>query len=229
MIEYVIPLEQLSMQDVPRVGGKNASLGEMLQNLAPLGVRVPGGFATTADAYREFLAQDGLAGRIAKRLHELDVSDVHALQAAGGDIRRWIMEVSFPASMEAAIEQAYLQLEQEYSADVTWAVRYSATAEDLPEKGHTARRDVHEFMSTHPEHEGRERHQDTGDPECYRGAEAMEERFGKQNRRERADVDREVEPGEDFGEQTRIGLTELISKVGGHTGLDATRSDGDQP
>ena len=133
MTEYVIPLEQLSMQDVPRVGGKNASLGEMLQNLAPLGVRVPGGFATTADAYREFLAQDGLAGRIAKRLHELDVSDVPALQAAGGDIRRWIMEVSFTAPMEAAIEQAYLQLEQEYSADVTWAVRSSATAEDLPD------------------------------------------------------------------------------------------------
>jgi len=133
MTEYVIPLEQLSMQDVSRVGGKNASLGEMLQNLAPLGVRVPGGFATTADAYREFLAQDGLAGRIAKRMHELDISDVQALQAAGGDIRRWIMEVSFPASMERAIEKAYLQLEQEYSADVTWAVRSSATAEDLPD------------------------------------------------------------------------------------------------
>jgi pyruvate,water dikinase len=133
MTEYVIPLDQLSMQDVPRVGGKNASLGEMLQNLAPLGVRVPGGFATTADAYREFLAQEGLAARIATRLHELDVSDVPALQAAGGDIRGWIMQVSFPPSMAAAIEQAYEQLEQEYSADVTWAVRSSATAEDLPD------------------------------------------------------------------------------------------------
>ena len=94
MTEYVIPLEQLSMQDVPRVGGKNASLGEMLQNLAPLGVRVPGGFATTADAYREFLAQDGLADRIALRLQSLDISDVPALQAAGGDIRGWIMQLS---------------------------------------------------------------------------------------------------------------------------------------
>lgn len=133
MTEYVIPLEQLSMQDVPRVGGKNASLGEMLQNLAPLGVRVPGGFASTADAYREFLAQESLADRIAQRLHNLDISDVPALQAAGGDIRGWIMQLSFPPAMEAAIDQAYAGLEQEYGKEVTWAVRSSATAEDLPD------------------------------------------------------------------------------------------------
>ena len=133
MTEYVIPLDQLSMQDVPRVGGKNASLGEMLQNLAPLGVRVPGGFATTADAYREFLAQDGLATRIADRLLDLDVSNVPALQAAGGDIRGWIMGVSFPPAMEAAIDEAYAELEQSYGTEVTWAVRSSATAEDLPD------------------------------------------------------------------------------------------------
>ena len=133
MTEYVIPLEQLSMQDVPRVGGKNASLGEMLQNLAPLGVRVPGGFATTADAYREFLAQDGLADRIALRLQSLDISDVPALQAAGGDIRGWIMQLPFPPAMEAAIDKAYSGLEQEYGVEVTWAVRSSATAEDLPD------------------------------------------------------------------------------------------------
>ncbi len=133
MTEYVIPLEQLSMQDVARVGGKNASLGEMLQNLAPLGVRVPGGFATTADAYREFLAQDGLADRIALRLQNLDISDVPALQAAGGDIRGWIMQLSFPPAMEAVIDQAYAGLEAEYGSQVTWAVRSSATAEDLPD------------------------------------------------------------------------------------------------
>ncbi len=133
MTEYVIPLQQLSMQDVARVGGKNASLGEMLQNLAPLGVRVPGGFATTADAYREFLAQDGLADRIALRLQNLDISDVPALQAAGGDIRGWIMQLSFPPAMEAVIDQAYAGLEQEYGNQVTWAVRSSATAEDLPD------------------------------------------------------------------------------------------------
>jgi len=129
----VIPLDQLSMQDVARVGGENASLGEMLQNLAPLGVRVPGGFATTADAYREFLGQDGLAERIAERLQDLDISDVPALQAAGGDIRGWIMEVSFPPGMEAVIDQAYAELEQDYGTEVTWAVRSSATAEDLPD------------------------------------------------------------------------------------------------
>jgi len=133
MSTYVIPLEKLGMQDVAQVGGKNASLGEMLQNLAPLGVAVPGGFATTAEAYREFLAQDGLDKRIAERLQGLDVSDVAALQSAGGDIRGWIMEVNFPAEMEAAIDAACAQLETEYGSEVSWAVRSSATAEDLPD------------------------------------------------------------------------------------------------
>lgn len=132
MTSYVIPLEKLGMEDVGIVGGKNASLGEMLQNLAPLGVSVPGGFATTADAYREFLAQDGLDRRIADRLRDLDVEDVAALQAAGSDIRRWIMEVAFPAEMEKAIDEAYAGLEKEYGTEVSWAVRSSATAEDLP-------------------------------------------------------------------------------------------------
>jgi pyruvate,water dikinase len=133
MTSYVIPLEKLGMEDVGIVGGKNASLGEMLQNLAPLGVSVPGGFATTADAYREFLAQDGLDRRIADRLRDLDVEDVAALQAAGSDIRRWIMEVAFPAEMEKAIDEAYAGLEKEYGTEVSWAVRSSATAEDLPD------------------------------------------------------------------------------------------------
>jgi len=133
MIEYVVELDQLSMDDVPRVGGKNASLGEMLQNLAPLGVSVPGGFATTADAYREFLIQDGLKDRIAERLHQLDITDIPALQAAGSDIRRWINEVAFPIEMEKAIDEAYGQLEKEYGQEATWAVRSSATAEDLPD------------------------------------------------------------------------------------------------
>jgi pyruvate,water dikinase len=133
MIEYVVELDQLSMDDVSRVGGKNASLGEMLQNLAPLGVSVPGGFATTADAYREFLVQDGLKDRIAERLHQLDITDIAALQATGSDIRRWINEVPFPAEMEKAIDEAYGQLEKEYGQEATWAVRSSATAEDLPD------------------------------------------------------------------------------------------------
>jgi pyruvate,water dikinase len=105
----------------------------MLQNLAPLGVSVPGGFATTADAYREFLLQDGLKDRIAERLHNLDIADIPELQATGSDIRRWINEVPFPAAMEKAIDTAYTQLEEEYGQEATWAVRSSATAEDLPD------------------------------------------------------------------------------------------------
>lgn len=133
MIEYVVELDRLSMDDVSRVGGKNASLGEMLQNLAPLGVSVPSGFATTADAYREFLLQDGLKDRIAERLDQLDITDISALQAVGSDIRRWINDVPFPPEMEKAIDDAYGQLEKEYGTEATWAVRSSATAEDLPD------------------------------------------------------------------------------------------------
>lgn len=133
MTDYVISLDKLGMDDVGRVGGKNASLGEMLQNLSPLGVDVPGGFATTADAYREFLAQDGLDRCIAERLNTLDVDDVAALQEAGAAIRQWVMETPFPAAMEAAIDEAYQALEQDYGTEVSWAVRSSATAEDLPD------------------------------------------------------------------------------------------------
>jgi pyruvate,water dikinase len=99
MSEYVISLDKLCMEDVGRVGGKNASLGEMLQNLAPLGVDVPGGFATTADAYREFLLHDGLQSKINERLRELDVDDVTALQKTGQEIRDWIMTIPYPAAM----------------------------------------------------------------------------------------------------------------------------------
>jgi pyruvate,water dikinase len=133
MTTYVIPLEQLGMDDVGKVGGKNASLGEMLQNLAPLGVSVPSGFATTADAYREFLAQENLDQRIAEELQDLDIEDVAALQKSGAAIRQWIMEVSYPPAMEQAIDEAYARLEQDYGTEVSWAVRSSATAEDLPD------------------------------------------------------------------------------------------------
>ncbi len=133
MTEYVISLEKLCMEDVNRVGGKNASLGEMLQNLAPLGVSVPGGFATTADAYREFLLHDGLQGKINDVLRELDIEDVPALQKTGQKIRDWIMSIPFPPAMEAAIDEAYQALEKEYGTETSWAVRSSATAEDLPD------------------------------------------------------------------------------------------------
>jgi pyruvate,water dikinase len=133
MTTYTLPLDRLGMDDVPVAGGKNASLGEMLQNLSGLGVRVPGGFVTTADAYREFLAHDQLDQRIATRLAETDVDNIAQLQSTGSDIRRWIMEVPFPEVMEKAIDTAYQQLEQEYGEEVSWAVRSSATAEDMPD------------------------------------------------------------------------------------------------
>lgn len=133
MSEYVISLDKLCMEDVGRVGGKNASLGEMLQNLAPLGVDVPGGFATTADAYREFLLHDGLQSKINDRLRELDVDDVTALQKTGQEIRDWIMTIPYPEAMEKAIDEAFAALEKEYGPEASFAVRSSATAEDLPD------------------------------------------------------------------------------------------------
>ncbi len=129
----VIPLEQCGINDVEVVGGKNASLGEMIQNLTSLGVQVPGGFATTAHAYRSFLAHDGLSDKINKMLAELDVDDIQALQSTGGEIRRLIMELPFPEGLEKDIETSYAGLEKEYGKEVSWAVRSSATAEDLPE------------------------------------------------------------------------------------------------
>ena len=119
MTEYVVPLDQLCMNDVGRVGGKNASLGEMLQNLAPLGVSVPNGFATTSDAYREFLKHDGLQDKINAVLEKLDVDDVNELQKVGQEIRDWIMTVPYPAAMEKAIDEAYGKLEAEYGPETS--------------------------------------------------------------------------------------------------------------
>ena len=133
MSEYVQWLSELGMGDVETVGGKNASLGEMIGNLSQLGVGVPGGFATTAYAYREFLATAGLAARINAVLDALDVDDVNALARAGADIRRWVMETPFQPALEQAVDQAYAKLAAEYGSEVTWAVRSSATAEDLPD------------------------------------------------------------------------------------------------
>ena len=121
------------MDDVEHVGGKNASLGEMIQNLSNLGVQVPGGFATTAYAYREYLATDGLADRINDALNSLDVDNVKALAETGAQIRNWIMETPFQPALNEAIDEAYAALIKEYGDEVTWAVRSSATAEDLPD------------------------------------------------------------------------------------------------
>jgi pyruvate,water dikinase len=129
----VIWLDQLGINDIDQVGGKNASLGEMIQNLSNLGVKVPGGFATTSDAYRSFLAHENLGDRINALLDELDVDDLAALAKTGKQIRDWIMQIPLPADVEADIDIAYKKVEGQYGEEVTWAVRSSATAEDLPD------------------------------------------------------------------------------------------------
>ena len=128
----VAPFEHLRMTDVESVGGKNASLGEMISQLAASGVRVPGGFATTAYAFREFLAHDGLAARIEARLAGLNTEDVRALARAGTEIRHWIESTPFPPALDAAISEAFAKLTAD-SPEVSFAVRSSATAEDLPD------------------------------------------------------------------------------------------------
>jgi len=128
----VVPFEQLRMTDVEVVGGKNASLGEMISQLAASGVRVPGGFATTAHAFREFLQHDGLAKRIHERLASLDTDDVRALAEAGAQIRGWVEAQPFPKDLEAAIRSEFAKLTADNPA-ASFAVRSSATAEDLPD------------------------------------------------------------------------------------------------
>ena len=132
MLEYVVSFEQLGVGDVERVGGKNASLGEMISNLAGAGVSVPGGFATTADAYREFLEQSGLNDRINAALDALDVDDVNALARTGAQIRQWVMDAEFPAALDQAIRTAFAELSAG-NENLAVAVRSSATAEDLPD------------------------------------------------------------------------------------------------
>ncbi|QIL43428.1 phosphoenolpyruvate synthase [Acidovorax sp. HDW3] len=127
----VVPFEQLRMSDVEVVGGKNASLGEMISQL-PQGVRVPTGFATTAHAFREFLKYEGLHERISARLAALDVEDVRALAAAGAEIRGWVENQPFPADLEQAVRAAFATLSAS-NAQASFAVRSSATAEDLPD------------------------------------------------------------------------------------------------
>ena len=132
MSEYVLWFQELGMDDVERVGGKNASLGEMISELSGAGVSVPGGFATTASAYRDFLLQSGLNERIKQRLEGLDVDDVKTLTETGRDIRQWIIDTPFPAQLDAAVSQAFEEL-AEGNAEIAVAVRSSATAEDLPD------------------------------------------------------------------------------------------------
>ena len=133
MKQWVIGLEEVGNEDVARVGGKNASLGEMINQLTAAGVKVPGGFATTAEAYREFLADNTLDEKINQRLQGLDVNDVNALAQAGNEIRRWLIDAPLGRRLQDEIGAAYHLMEQQYGSNVAVAVRSSATAEDLPE------------------------------------------------------------------------------------------------
>jgi pyruvate,water dikinase len=137
-VTYVASFEHLRMTDVESVGGKNASLGEMISQLAGAGVRVPGGFATTAHAFRDFLSYSAnggptLAQRIATRLESLNVDDVRALAQTGSEIRQWIVETPFQPRLEEEIREFYQKLVADSSSEMSFAVRSSATAEDLPD------------------------------------------------------------------------------------------------
>ncbi|HEU4988288.1 MAG TPA: phosphoenolpyruvate synthase, partial [Gemmatimonadaceae bacterium] len=144
---YVIPFEHIRMTDVDQVGGKNSSLGEMIGQLSSSGVRVPGGFATTAAAFRDFLAHDGLATRIQQTLDALDVDDVIALARIGQQIRQWVLDAPLPKRLEAEIKSHYEALAAESGAGASFAVRSSATAEDLPEASFAGQQET--FLNIH--------------------------------------------------------------------------------
>lgn len=133
MSDYILNLDQLNMTDLEQVGGKNASLGEMITNLTALGVQVPGGFATTAYAFKEYLTVSGLADKISQKLKTLDTEDIDALRSAGSEVRGWIMDTPFQPALQTAITEAYAAMKERLGTDFTVAVRSSATAEDLPD------------------------------------------------------------------------------------------------
>lgn len=145
---YVSWFDELRMTDVSSVGGKNASLGEMISQLAEAGVRVPGGFATTADAYRDFLDQGGLTQRIEKRLSELDTGDIEALSGAGAQVRNWIIDTPIPQRLEKEISVAYdKMLHDAGGSEISVAVRSSATAEDLADASFAGQQET--FLNIH--------------------------------------------------------------------------------
>ena len=132
-MQSVRRLDALGMDDLDEVGSKNASLGEMISHLTQAGVRVPGGFVTTAEAFREFLSQDGRGDRIQACVRDLDVDDVRALAACGSEVREWIMQTPLPSALEREIRAAWKEMTRDQGTDFSVAVRSSATAEDLPE------------------------------------------------------------------------------------------------
>ncbi len=151
MNPYVIPFDDLRMTDVEQVGGKNASLGELIGRLSPAGVRVPGGFATTAEAFRDFLAQRGAQGTLSQRIHAaletLDVGDVTRLAETGARIREWILATPLPARLEEEIRAHCAQLAEREGAQASYAVRSSATAEDLPDASFAGQQET--FLNIH--------------------------------------------------------------------------------
>jgi pyruvate,water dikinase len=147
MSAHVIPFEKLRNVDVPSVGGKNASLGEMISQLSAKGVRVPTGFATTADAYREFLKVNGLDVKINAALESLNVDDTQALAVCGKQVREWIMAAPFPAALDKAIAEHYENLIAKSGKGATFAVRSSATAEDLPDASFAGQQES--FLNIH--------------------------------------------------------------------------------
>ena len=142
-MQNIIWFEHLGMKDVNIVGGKNASLGEMISNLHDQGIRVPGGFATTADGYKRFLQQNNLKAKIDQILQTLDIEDVIALAKCGRQIQSWIMETDFPADLEKDIEIAYAKMLEIYGSETSVAVRSSATAEDLTDASFAGQQDTH--------------------------------------------------------------------------------------
>ena len=142
---YVVRLNEVGLRDIDSVGGKNASLGEMIGQLQSAGIRVPGGFATTALAYRDFLGQDGLKERIDARIAAIDVDDVDALASGGEEVRSWILGAKFPAALTEQISSAYGELMRDGDASV--AVRSSATAEDMPDASFAGQQET--FLNIH--------------------------------------------------------------------------------
>ena len=133
MNKYVLTLDEVSLRDVNLVGGKNASLGEMISHLKEVGVKVPGGFATTTESFKEFLTHNDLTEKIDEQLSELDISNIKELKRAGNQIRSMVMESPLPDSLVESLAVAYAGISEGESTDFSVAVRSSATAEDLPD------------------------------------------------------------------------------------------------
>ncbi len=146
-LPLVVPLTEVGLRDVAQVGGKNASLGEMLQQLTPKGIRVPLGFATTAHAYRQFIAAGGLEEKLREIFKDLDIEDVRNLRERGKAARTLILQTPFPPELEQAISEAYQKLCERYGSDTDVAVRSSATAEDLPDASFAGQQET--YLNVH--------------------------------------------------------------------------------